>query len=368
MQPFLAGRLLSGALVLLADRIDRMQRNRVVGAAALLAVIHGGLVAQTPRLAGIDVFGTRAFDADYVRSHFGVELERLSAALSRGEFSDSVAELYKNAILGLRARGGFAHLDFSFINYYDGTPRTFLTVDVVERSDSARRMAFNAVPRGSVEDPAGLVAAYRKYFDQGMKLLQTGAIPSTDPPCAVLHCAPGSDHPSLRAETERFTREVPKYRQQILRVLRSDRDPQNRAAAAFLLGHLQDAQWVANALSPATTDPNATVRNNALRVLIMLAHRTPPVSIPLAPILRALQFPATSDRNKAGYVLAALADRPENREPIRRQVGPVLLEMLQLEQPNNHDPAFEVLRKISGRDFAERDYAAWRDWLNSPAR
>jgi hypothetical protein len=90
--------------------------------------------------------------------------------------------------------------------------------------------------------------------------------------------------------------------------------------------------------------------------------------MPLAPILAALQFPSTTDRNKAGYVLVSLADRPENRAPILRTVGSVLLDMLALQQPNNHDPAYQILRKLSGKDFGERDYSAWRAWLNEAIR
>ncbi len=341
-------------------------RRMSVSASTMLLAMSTAVAAQTPKLAGIDVFGTRAFDAALVRSRYGADLERAFAALSTGEFPDSLAERWKQALLGLRALGEFAYLDFSFVNYYDGAPRAFLTVDVVERADSARRMAFAAPPRDSVPDPAGLVAAFGKYFEQGMKLLQSGTLPPAEPACAVLHCVPGADHASMRAETERFARAVPKYREQILRVLRTDRDPQKRAGAAFLLGYLTDAQWVANALAPAIADPSSSVRNNALRVLIMLAQRTPRVDIPIAPVLRALQYPTTTDRNKAGYVVAALADRPENRDVIRRTVGNLLLDMLQLEQPNNHDPAFQILRKISGKDYGDRDYAAWRAWLQSP--
>jgi hypothetical protein len=38
------------------------------------------------------------------------------------------------------------------------------------------------------------------------------------------------------------------------------------------------------------------------------------------------------------------------------------LRLLKLEQPNNHDPAYRILRTVSGENFGERDYAAWERW------
>jgi hypothetical protein len=37
---------------------------------------------------------------------------------------------------------------------------------------------------------------------------------------------------------------------------------------------------------------------------------------------------------------------------------PVALRLLRLAKPNNHDPAYEILRKVSGETFGDRDYAA----------
>jgi len=42
--------------------------------------------------------------------------------------------------------------------------------------------------------------------------------------------------------------------------------------------------------------------------------------------------------------------------------------MLRLEQPNNHDYAYKILKAISGQELGERDYAAWESWLNAVAR
>ena len=113
---------------------------------------------------------------------------------------------------------------------------------------------------------------------------------------------------------------------------------------------------------PSVQDPSSSVRNNALRVLAFIALKQDSVSIPIEPVLRALDYPATSDRNKAAGVLLGLAGRPENREAIL-SAAPVLLRLLRLEQPNNHDSAYRILQELSGEDFGERDYDSWEAWV-----
>ena len=75
-----------------------------------------------------------------------------------------------------------------------------------------------------------------------------------------------------------------------------------------------------------------------------------------------MDYPESSDRNKAAWLLAGLAGRPEYREAIL-SAAPVLLRLLRLEQPNNHLPAYGILQELSGKDFGERDYDSWEAWV-----
>lgn len=58
----------------------------------------------------------------------------------------------------------------------------------------------------------------------------------------------------------------------------------------------------------------------------------------------------------------ALAESPPFKDAIRSRAVPAALRMLRLEQPNNHEPVYEILTKVSGERFADRDYAAWERW------
>ena len=107
---------------------------------------------------------------------------------------------------------------------------------------------------------------------------------------------------------------------------------------------------------------DAGVRNNAMRVFLYLVRFQPELDYPVADLIAALDFPSGSDRNKAGYTLAGLAAQPRYRDAIRAGAAPIALRMLRLEQPNNHDPAYEILKLVSGESFGDRDYAAWERW------
>lgn len=86
--------------------------------------------------------------------------------------------------------------------------------------------------------------------------------------------------------------------------------------------------------------------------------------MPRAPLVRALRMPATTDRNKAAYAIAALAKHlgAADRARIARELGDQLVEMVAMQQPNNRDPAIDILKAISGEDHGS-DPAAWRAWL-----
>jgi hypothetical protein len=80
-------------------------------------------------------------------------------------------------------------------------------------------------------------------------------------------------------------------------------------------------------------------------------------------VIRNIDAPTTTSRNKALHLLVELAQRPEHHARIARDAGPTLLRLLRLIQPNNHEPAWQVLKEISGESFGDRDYASWERWL-----
>lgn len=340
--------------------------------AILLAGLSLGLTAagrpgQRPGLVdGIDLYGTSRIDVEELRERCGPAIEKYVAEVYSGAPDpEELFALYNEMTHALKKLGDFAYRDVAVIQYPGDEDSVYVTVDVVEHGDRERRMDFRPSPKGQLEDPGGLLMMWRSYETKAMTLAQRGVIDlETDPEnCPALHCIVPFDHPDLAPFAESFNTLVPQHEDELIAVLLEERSERKRAAAAFLLGHARDPAVVVDALQPALDDKSPLVRNNALRVLAAIARGDAEVDVPLGPLIEALDDPQTEVRNKAAFVLTGIASRPEHREVLVREAGPILLRLLRLVQPNNHDPAYDVLKQVSGKELGARDYAAWEEWL-----
>ena len=317
---------------------------------------------ETP-LKGIDVFGTTQVTAEQVLQRFGDDIKSLVRAMSTHD-DQKFGDLYSKVTGGIQAMGNFASVGISPVTYFDKGKYCYVTIDIVDEKDRQRRMAFLPAPSGHFKDHDGLLAAWREYEETVFELMDKGELPTNKVPCPAFHCIGGFEHPRLKKYEEIFKSKVPKNKETLKAILRGDEEYTHRGDAAFLLAHIIDPRELIEAILPSIKDSNATVRNNVMRVLSQVAEERRDVAIPLDPLLRALDFPATTDRNKSLATIDALASRPEPKRILIREAGPKLIEILKLLQPNNHDYAYSILKKISGKDFGERKYDAWHTWLD----
>ncbi|WP_437980152.1 HEAT repeat domain-containing protein [Sorangium sp. So ce117] len=326
--------------------------------------------APLPVLKGVDVYGTDRFDGAWVKTRFGDVLKRFFGTEDEAERKALAKEMVEVILAEHKAIGW---IELSPIIYYDrgGVLKAYVTVDVVERRDMKKRLTFGPQPKGDFEDPAGLLAAWKDYQDTYFRLMyEKKAIGPERAACPAFHCLGGYEHEKLRPYGERFVNDVPPNEDKLIRIFGADKDPEDRGAAAFLLAHIKDGEKLVSLMLPMLNDPDALVRNNAMRVVAHVAMSHHDVPIPLTPFLKALDGPTTTDRNKAAAVTWGLIDRPEGTKlyaQVITEAGPTLLKLLKLEQPNNHDFAYLILKKVSGKDFPERDYAAWEKWLAAAA-
>ncbi|MCA9750741.1 MAG: HEAT repeat domain-containing protein [Gemmatimonadetes bacterium] len=332
--------------------------------AALLALIAVASPATAPGgpLVSVDVYGTTRLSPETVRRHHDPALTRLAALY--GEDTEEVQTLETQIETWIRGRGPFAWVGVSRIEQYTSEFPIQITIDVVEEADAARRMPFREAPDGrrtSPEDARDLLDAWKAYERRAGELFRAGELPAIA--CEAHHCLWGFRHPELRAYGERFDREVPGQSEALVRVLRYASEPGDRATAAFLLGHVESAQEIVDALLPSIRDPSSWVRNNAMRVLAQIS-REPGVVIPLGPVLPALDYPTVRDRNKALAIVRNLTGTVENRATLILDAGDTLLALLRLEQAANHNNAHLTLTRLAGRDLGERDYEAWEGWLS----
>lgn len=317
--------------------------------------------SQSP-LDGLDTFGSQRINASAIKSRYGGEINEMAEKnLAR---SNDFFHLKLKIAEEIKNQYGFAFVDLSLITYFEPNPGNYLTVDVVELQDAGRRMNFLPQPKGRFTDPDGLIALWDQYFEVAFQLQRSGQF-QYPKSCPAWHCTHGFENEKLTPFLQKFEMLVPRNEKKLVEILNHDSRAAFRANAMFLLAHIKDGRAVIRYALSAVNDSVGLVRNNAVRVLSEIAEKHPEMKIPLQPILEVLDFPEATDRNKAGYVLAALSLKDENKKIIRESVGNILLEMLKLQQPNNHDPAYSILKNISGKSFGERDYAAWENWLRA---
>lgn len=307
----------------------------------------------------VDVFDTEPSTVERVVARHGDALRALAHDHSDARIDAAIDEI--------RRDGGYAYVHPAMVTYYEPRGETaYLTIDIVDLQDARRRMPFAPPPTGSYPDPGGLIATWKAYADEFHELVRQGARFKPPIECPWFHCLGDPRHPALRALADRVAAGVPGHVDELATILRDDRDATHRAAAAFVLAYATDGRTVVDDLVPALHDADATVRNNAMRVLAEIALHHPEVDVPVAPVLEALAYPATTDRNKASAILDRLLDHPGAAAlypRVIREAGRTLIAMLRLRQPNNHDFAYRILKKISGQVHGERDLARWEAWL-----
>ena len=314
----------------------------------------------------LDVYGTDKIDVKRIKSKYHKRWQTIiQLALARKDYESIakpiVAEI-KSAVT----------LNFISINVvrYPGDKLVHLTIDVVEKSDIKRKYHFNEVPRQSIQDPEYLIEKWQAYEKEAYDLIfKKGIFPGTQH-CPAWHCVFGFEHPRLKKYQAWFgSPVVDRNITTLTKILNNDKDANKRKMAALLLAHATNVQEIVEALIPATHDPDAAVRNNAMRVLgvifINMANRKNDIvkflitKKDLVKLAEGLNFPQTSDRNKALMMIASLVDRPDFADYIREHYSNNLLTELKMQQPDLHDFAYIILKKISGKHYAENNYPAW---------
>jgi hypothetical protein len=309
-------------------------------------VLDRSIVASLDR---VDVFGSKQIDRATLIARWGEELAQIirGAEVDR----DSVTALEQK----LRAEPGIAYAKISVITYFK--PRnTFVTVDLVDEVDRAKRMTFAPQPTGKHEDPGGLVAMWSAYEEKALTLLAEGKMSPAAGDCPFWHCI-SFGHESLLPYKEAFATRVPAVEDKLAEILRDDADDRARGAAAYLLAHIASGQRVVELMVSAIRDPSEYARNSVMRVLAMIAQHHPEIPIPLAPVLAALRFPSTTDRNKASAILDGIAKHAdaETKRQIDAQVGDVLEQMAAMKQPNNVEYAKSILANVRSGDPLDAD-------------
>jgi hypothetical protein len=161
-----------------------------------------------------------------------------------------------------------------------------------------------------------------------------------------------SNDPVLRSKQMAMREYAMAHEQSLERTLRTCGTPQDRRAAAEMLGYGQTSARQIGALVYASRDPDSGVRNNAIRALYVLAMASPKTAsqIPAASFIEMLNSGAWEDRNKAGLLLMALtlSRNPQLLHQLSTEALPSLIEMARWRNPDHAYPYRVMLGRIAG--------------------
>ncbi len=316
----------------------------------------------------VDIYKTNQFDISDIQPI--VDKYRQALLDSKKVFlgshlkkrSQGYVSFQKAVIQEVNKKGKFAYIDVGSVEYPQN-PDIYITINVVDAVDKASMQTYLPEPKGHYNDPAHLLRGWDRYMNTVIPLLIAGKIDSNGLHCKEFHCIAPFSTPALKKFEVEFNTKVPKHAQELATILKDDSDSVKRAKAAFLLAHTKDEKQLIAWMMPALQDSNEDVRNNATRVLVLMAMKDPNIILPIEPFIKMTHSPVLTDRNKSLSVLMGLARQPRYAEIIKKEAGQDLIDNLKLIQPDLHDTAYHILEIISGQNYGERDYAAWSKWL-----
>mgnify|MGYP002134655778 CR=1 FL=1 len=352
-----------------------------------LLLIPGLTISMAVFAAGakdvVDVYGLNKSDANKILKKYSKEIAEIEPTLMQElikpenikEFSATMKKILMRRYMLLQEitkKNGFLFVDFQTITYpQDDTYYT--TIEIVDKQHQDRMRFVSAMPmKDSMEDKnvhkkphqPDLIETMRNYSNMSVKMVMRHEL-SYKVKCPVYHCVAGFDHPKLKPYLDIFNKGAINEKKLIIETLRHDKDSERRAAAAFLVGHFKDPHEIISVLEPSVKDKNEGVRNNVMRVIAETMRNAKINDINVMPFLNALDSPYTVDRNKALFVLMSAANSPTSKKVILQKGGDKLLSLMELKQPNNHESAYIILKRISGKDFGYNNVAAWKNWVQS---
>ncbi len=316
----------------------------------------------------IDLYKTNQITLDQILKKHKKHFQKIADIISSSQEINSdknqktLLKTTEKIISNIKKMGDFYYVNLSPV-IYPNNKTVYITIDIVDQNDEKRKIKFLDQPQKTIPDPDHLISTWDEYQKIGFDLYIKNKIPSQVKSCPAYHCTFGFNDSALKKYQTLFATFVPKNKLQLVQILKSDKDENKRATAAFLLAHLKNGEEIIKILTPSIYDPSNGVRNNVMRVLAETFSKVNNPHFKIKYAIAALSFPAASDRNKALYMISELVDHARYANYVHLRAKNELLEELKLSQLNVHGLAYEILKKISGKDFGDRDYLSWEQWL-----
>jgi len=287
----------------------------------------------------------------------------------------------KQLISDIKQQGHFEFVDLQTV-YYPKDKNIYTTLEIIDHAQIQRMRFINKPTHKTwlhsfsnlsnrlwmkLSRRQDVVLQMMQYQALVMRLAMTHQLDHDTNECPAYHCIASFDHPALQPYWGVFQQGVVRDKAGIIATLQTDPDPARREAAALLLGHFQDPEEIIRLLSLCVDDADMGVRNNVLRVIATTLYRSHPRHLDGMPFIQLLDSPYVTDRNKALSILSVLAESPQGKKQIIQYGGEKLVALLHGTQPDNHDLAYTLLKKMSHQQFSDHDYQKWQNWVDHHA-
>lgn len=305
----------------------------------LFCVASGLALAQIPRVGTIDFYGLRTLPEAKLRQALRIsEGDRLPA--SKGEVEDRLETIPGIVLARLEAVCCTGE-------------RAILYVGIEERG--APHFAFSDPPSGNALLPEAISDTYHDYLRAFADAARAG---ETSEDISLGH--PLAANPPVRGWQQKLAAIAAANLNLLREVLKTSDRPDQRAAAAAIIGYAPTKRLVVSDLQQAMRDPDETVRANAMRALgpiAALGAHDPDLGIRVEPtwFVELLNSIVWSDRYRAAQALVSITEKrpPELLAYLRERALASLEEMARWKTPAHAEPAFVLAGRIAGVPEAE---------------
>lgn len=303
----------------------------------------------TPHIGAIEIYGVRKVPIQKIEKALGVRTGDILP--SREDAEDRINKVNNVLVSRVEAACCTGH-------------DMILYVGVEERD--APHMEFHPDPSGDVKLAPGLLADYRRFLDE-----VEDSIRAKNADEDLTHGYSLMADPDCRRIQTAFIPVVAADLPNIANVVRQSADPEQRAAAAYLLQYAPRAPRTTpvmiDAVQWSLQDDDDSVRNSAmstLRAIMIGARLHPDQEVHIEPtwLVALMNSVVWSDRFHASQALATLTEtpNPQTLDLIRSRALPSVLEMARWHDLKHALPAFLLAGRLAGMDEAQIKQA----WTN----
>lgn len=307
----------------------------VILAAGVLQTVPAQM--QTIDIGEVDLFGQSGLNEQMIRGaltlHAGERIKADDWPTERTKLEQAV-----KAVIGK------SPTDVAIV-FFDEHGKSMIFVGLP--GPAVTRPRFRPSPKGAESLPGDGLQLYRSLMDRLAASTSSAGFKEDDSKGYALFSDPQMHAIQLQMRDYALANEF-----EIRETAEKAASADQRQAAAMLLGYAKRSKAQIANLADAALDENDTVRNNAVRSLIVIANADPSSAAlyPIEKFVPLLNSGTWTDRNKGGWLVEALT-RGRDRKLLallRARALSSLIEMAKWTNPPHAKAARQILGRIGG--------------------